>query len=201
MSESQLFQNHDLIKIYGVKNRAASIMGVFAALLLSYVLFSEINHILQLFKTLPHFSLSRNISRFKLMFIGFGILAVFVILLISYVPNVLINEKQIRIGWKFGGAFGLTYRHLIPWDHIVQIDSGGSKLIQWSPNTSIFYHTGKVPLGYSSDVAEAVISRRLGRQNYCKILTIVLQKAPKAKVDALTLRLMKGCENSHTLHA
>ncbi len=190
-------ENNSLIKIYGIKNRAVSVMGIFIVLFLSYLLFNELNH-LQLFrfKTLPHFSLSGPISRFKLALIGFGIAAAITILLISYFPNVVITDKQIRIGWKFGGPFGLTHHHLISWDQIVQIDSGGSKLIQWSPDTSIFYHTGKVPIGYSSDVAKVVISTGLGHQNYCKILNIVLQKAPKAKVDALTFRLLKGCQKN-----
>ncbi|MHB8481437.1 MAG: hypothetical protein ACYDBV_01680 [Nitrospiria bacterium] len=194
---AKALENNGLIKIYGFKNRAVSVTGIFVVLFLSYLLLNEISH-LRLFKfhSFSQYSLSGPIFHFKLTLIGFGVVAAFVILLISYIPNIIITEKQIKIGWKFGGPFGLTRNHLISWDQIVQIDSGGSKLIQWSPDTSIFYHTGKIPVGYSSDIAKAVISTGLGYQNYCNILKIVLQKAPKARVDGLTLRLMKGCQNT-----
>ncbi len=190
-------ENNSLIKIYGIRNRAVSVIGIFIVLFLSYLLLNELSR-LQLFRfqTLPHVSFSGPISRYKLALIGFGIVAAIVILLLSCFPNVVITDRQIRIGWKFGGPLGLTYHHLIAWDQIVQIDSGGAKLIQWSPDTFIYYHTGKVPIGYSSDVAKVVVSTGLGQQNYCKILNIVLQNAPKARVDALTLRLLKGCQKN-----
>ena len=115
---------------------------------------------------------------------------------LSYFPNIVMTEQELKIDLKPGGSYGLTYQHQIPWDKIVRIDSGGGRMIQWSPNTSIYYHTGKVPLGHSSDVAEAVISNSLGNHNYCRILTLATQKAKNAKVDPLTFHLIQSCSKN-----
>ncbi len=196
MLEPQALQNNGFIKIYTIKNRAASIIGIFISAFFLYLLINDI-HDLKISKIFSGFSVfhpSGHLSSTKLFFIGIGIAIALLVLLVSYFPNAVITEKQLKIGRTLGGSIGLTYQHQIPWYQISQIDSGGSRLIQWSPNTSIFYHTGKIPLGHSNDLVEAVISTGLGYRNYCKILTIVLEKAPQAKVDQLTLQLIKKCQ-------
>ncbi len=189
--------HHGLVKIYSLKNRAAAAAGFLFSLLLTYFLMTELSdfRLLNRLISLSSFHPGGRLSSVRLLFILIGIFSALLVLRISYFPNVVISEKQMRIGWKFGGKFGLSYRHHIPWNQISQIDSGGSRMIQWSSNTSIIYHTGKIPVGRSSDLEEAVISTGLGYRNYCKILNLAIQRATQAKVDNLTLRLIKNCRN------
>lgn len=174
-------------------------MGIFFSLFLLYALFNELSffRILDSFNSLSSFQSMGYLRSNRFILILVGIFSAFIILRVSSFPNVVITEKQIKIGWKMGGKFGLTYRHHIPWDKITQVDSGGSRMIQWSPNTLIIYHTGKIPVGRSSDLEEAVISTGLGIKNYCKILSLVIKRAPKARIDHLTLNLIKQCQKGN----
>ncbi|MFI5303703.1 MAG: hypothetical protein ACHQYP_02800 [Nitrospiria bacterium] len=195
MLNNPVFENNDQIKFYGLKNRLAAVMGIFLSIFFIYFFIMDLSYsrFLNVFSPLSYFHPIRNLVSHRLIFILFGIFSAFIIIRISFFPNVVISEKQIKIGWRIGGKFGLSYRHHIPWDRIAQVDSGGSRMIQWSPNTLIIYHTGKVPVGRSSDLEEAVISTGLGFKNYCKILNLVIKRAPKAKIDQLTLNLIKQC--------
>lgn len=196
MLNNPAIDHHDgLIKIYSLKNRAAAVAGLLFSLFLVYFLVTELSQfqILNRLLSFSTFHPAAHSASARLLIIFMGIFFALLVLGISYFPNVVISEKQMKIGWKFGGKFGLTYRHQISWNQIEQIDSGGSRMIQWSSNTSIIYHTGKIPVGRSSDLEEAVISTRLGYRNYCKILNLAIQRAPLAKVDNLTVHLIKNC--------
>jgi hypothetical protein len=192
--------NHQgLVKIYSLKNRAAAALGLLFSLFLVCFLMTELSEfrLINRLLSVSSFHPTDRLTSVKLLFILIGIFSALLVLRISYFPNVVISENQMRIGWRFGGKFGLSYRHQIPWDQIAQIDSGGSRMIQWSSNTSIIYHTGKVPVGRSSDLGEAVISTGLGYRNYCKILNLAIQRAPQAAVDNLTLHLIKNCSKGN----
>ncbi|MBI3594413.1 MAG: hypothetical protein HY200_05585 [Nitrospirae bacterium] len=197
MLNNPTIENNSLIKIYSLKNRAASAIGILASIVLTLFLVTNLSHTRIVNPPFPlsTFQPIHHLTSGKLAFTLFGILSALSILLFSYFPNVVMTEQGIKLGWKFGGKFGLTYRHRISWNQIAQVDSGGSRMIQWSPNTFIIYHTGKVPVGRSSDLENAVISTGLGLNNYCRILNQVIQKAPQAKTDPLTLRLIKQCHN------
>jgi hypothetical protein len=192
---SPALENSGLIKIYSLKNRAGALIGICFSIFLTYFLITSLFHSRSGTSAipLPAFLAIQHLTSGKVLLICLGILSATGILLFSYFPNVVITEKEIRLGWKFGGKFGISYRHRISWKQITQVDSGGSRMIQWSPNTFIIYHTGKVPVGRSSDLERAVISTGLGLDNYCRILNQVIQRAPQAKTDPLTLQLIKQC--------
>lgn len=187
------------IKIFSLKNRIVSVGGFLIAILLVLLIFKE-NWINQLNRLFLHNSVFNSIRlsplTLKMLLFGCGLLLGAGGWSASRFPHVLLTEKELKIGFKIQNIPMNPYEHTIPWDKIVRIDSGGNRMIQWSPTTSIFYHTGKIPLGHSTDIKEAVLSNTLGQSNYCKILKMATQKAQQAQIDPLTYQLIENCRNS-----
>jgi len=194
-----------LIKIYSPKNRLTSFLVLTLALFLLYVLSSEILHIQNFAEPVGlssrHAGLSQPVS-LEIVLLAVGILAALMILRVSLFPSVIMTDKEIRIGFRFCRIFGMTYQHVIPWNRISHIDSGGAKMIQWSNRTSIIYHTGSIPVGRSSDLREVEISTGLGMRNYCRIISQAIDKSPHASIDPLTLTLVNKCtrRTTHPAH-
>lgn len=187
------------IKIFSVKNRIVTFAGFLLAFLLVLLIFKEnwMNQVNRLFlHNAIFYSVRVNPITLKMLLFGCGLLLGGMVWFVSRFPHVLLTEKELKMGFKIQNIPLSPYEHTIPWEKIVRIDSGGNRMIQWSPTTSIFYHTGKIPLGHSTDIKEAVLSNSLGQNNYCKILRMATQKAKHAQIDPLTFQLIENCRNA-----
>ena len=172
------------IKIYSVRNRILVSLGILISFLAGIFLIASLVH-------LTAVNRPAHPGSAKLLFLIFLLFAAILLFHFSRIPSVVITDTEIRVGWMLGGKEGVAYRHRIPWEMITEVESGGSRMIQWSPNTHIIYHSGRVPVGRSSDLKQAIISTRLGFNNYRKVLNEVITKAPQARIDQLTFDLIK----------
>lgn len=191
--------NQEPIKIFSLKNRIVTFAGFLLAFLLVLLIFKE-NWMIQVNRLFLHnaifYSIRVNPITLKMLLFSSGLLLGGIVWFASRFPHVLLTEKELKMGFKIQNIPFSPYEHTIPWEKIVRIDSGGNRMIQWSPTTSIFYHTGKIPLGHSTDIKEAVLSNSLGQNNYCKILRMATQKAKHAQIDPLTFQLIENCRNA-----
>ncbi|HXN06938.1 MAG TPA: hypothetical protein VN944_07745 [Nitrospiria bacterium] len=191
--------SQESIKIFSLKNRIVTFAGFLLAFLLVLLIFKEnwMNQVNRLFlHNAIFYSIRVKPITLKMLLFGSGLLLGGGVWFASRFPHVLLTEKELKMGFKIQNIPLSPYEHTIPWEKIVRIDSGGNRMIQWSPTTSIFYHTGKIPLGHSTDIKEAVLSNSLGQNNYCKILRMATQKAKHAQIDPLTFQLIENCRNS-----